>query len=355
MKKSITLIITTLFAALLITGCASSQEKEASITKTPTKTIEQLNKIAEAQLKEAQALQHQRAVLEVEKKADSNAKAKKAEAKKTTAKPKVVKKAAVKPKTTKKPVAKPKAKVVAKVKTSPSGKYEVYPEAGLYKYRLKASNGEILVVSYGYASKKGAKNGIVTFVKAVENGNFEIITDKAGFSHFDLFGARGARVIAIGEFYKTVKLAESAVESVKKFFQGDKIVDIDEIPQSEIREAIFENQKVDQSPNGKFQLIKESAKAYFVKLVASNGQVLLVSQKYASKQSAQNGLESIKNAVTNQNFTVFRDKQNRYQYKLYSSNKQLIVSGETYPQRASCVSSVQSVIRFTSLAKTVEL
>ncbi|MGE4379093.1 MAG: DUF1508 domain-containing protein [Candidatus Izemoplasmatales bacterium] len=53
----------------------------------------------------------------------------------------------------------PKKKVEeakVKVSTKYSGKYEIYKEAGYYKYRLKASNGEILAVSLPYTTDKGA-------------------------------------------------------------------------------------------------------------------------------------------------------------------------------------------------------
>lgn len=237
----------------------------------------------------------------------------------------------------------------------PCGKFEIYPEAGLYKYRLKASNGEVLIVSFGYSSRKGAKNGINTFKKAVEVGNFEVFTDKAGFSHFDLFGSRGARVICIGEFYKTKSSAEAAVESVKKFSQCENYIDLDEIPANEVRETLIDNQDVEEKPNGKFRLSKQNAKSFFVKLLASNGQILLVTQRYASKQSALNGVESIKKAVKNQNFTIYKDKQNRFQFNLYTANKQLIVSGETYPQKSNCLSSVKSVMRFAEQAEVIEV
>jgi len=313
----------------------------------------------EAETKRQEELARQAKIEEEKKKAEQEELKKKAELKKKTEKL-ATKKVAPK-KTAPKPVNKVAAKPVAKkpapkpaAKKGPSGKYEVYPEAGLFKYRLKASNGEILVVSFGYSTKKGAKNGIETFRKAVLTGNFELSTDKVEFSHFDLFGARGARVIAIGEFYKTLKLAESAVESVKKFYETDKVLELTEISSKEVREEIVENQNVDENTKGKFKLEKEDAKSFFVKLVASNGQQLLVSQKYASKQSALNGLEAIKKAIHNQNFTVSRDKQNRYQFNLYTSNKQLIISGETYPVKANCLSSIQSVIRFGGKAELVE-
>jgi len=252
----------------------------------------------------------------------------------------------------------PVKKTVKKVeedKKSPSGKYELYPEAGMYKYRLKASNGEILAVSFGYSSKAGAKAGLGTFKKAVKQGNFEISTDKSNYSHYDLFGARSARVILTGEFYSTLKKAESAVKSVVKFYQTDRVDELKSIPVSEVREEIVPKQKVNQNANGKYQLVKEDEKSYFIKLVASNGQVLLVSQSYASKQSAINGLEAIQNAISNQNFTISKDKQNRYQFNLYSNNKQLLVSGETYPVKQSCLSAIQSVLRFAEKAKFVEV
>ena len=42
------------------------------------------------------------------------------------------------------------------------GKYEVFPEEDEFKYRLKANNGEVLIVSNGYTSRAGAKRGIET-------------------------------------------------------------------------------------------------------------------------------------------------------------------------------------------------
>jgi uncharacterized protein YegP (UPF0339 family) len=158
----------------------------------------------------------------------------------------------------------------------------------------------------------------------------------------------------IGEFYKTLKLAESAVESVKKFYQTEKVIELESIPSIEVREEIAAIPKTTANPNGKFQLVKEE-KLYYIKLLASNAQVLLVSQGYTTKQSALNGLEAIKNAIISQNFTTARDKQNRYQYNLYTSNKQLIVSGETYPTKQSCLSAIQSVVRFAIKAELQEV
>lgn len=47
-----------------------------------------------------------------------------------------------------------------------AGKFEIYKDkAGEYRFRLKAGNGEKLLASEGYKSKKGAKNGIASVQK----------------------------------------------------------------------------------------------------------------------------------------------------------------------------------------------
>jgi uncharacterized protein len=255
----------------------------------------------------------------------------------------------VQPKTTKK-ATKPS---VVKQK-GPSGKYEIYPEAGMYKYRLKASNGEILAVSFGYSTKKGAENGIATFKKNVETGTFELATDKSNYSFYTLFNNNGARAVLIGESYSTPSNAESAVESVKKFYTTDKITFLDEIPKSEIREEIVSVNKVEFNTNGKYEVFKEDGK-WYVRLLASNSEILFYSQGYSTKSNALSGLETINNAIEDHNFTIAKDKQNRYQFKLYSATKQLILSGETYPVRRSCLSAIDSVVRFAKKAKIVEL
>ena len=47
-----------------------------------------------------------------------------------------------------------------------AGKFELYTDgAGKYRFRLKASNGQVIAASQGYASKKGALDGIESVKK----------------------------------------------------------------------------------------------------------------------------------------------------------------------------------------------
>ncbi len=50
---------------------------------------------------------------------------------------------------------------------------------------------------------------------------------------------------------------------------------------------------------GKFQVTKDKAGEFRFKLVATNGQVIAVSEAYKTKESAMKGIESVKaNAAT---------------------------------------------------------
>jgi uncharacterized protein YegP (UPF0339 family) len=54
-------------------------------------------------------------------------------------------------------------------------KYEIYlDKAGQYRFRLKANNGEILIISEeGYSSKSGCKGGIESIAKNAPDATIE--------------------------------------------------------------------------------------------------------------------------------------------------------------------------------------
>ena len=234
-----------------------------------------------------------------------------------------------------------------------SGKYEVYPETDYFKYRLKASNGEILLVSFRYSSEKGALAGIETFKKNVIEGQFKVKTDKNHFSQFYLYNSNGARIIVVGELYQSVAKANSAIESVKSFYDTEKIEVLTEVPKTDIREESIQFDSVEESSMGKYEVVKEE-NLFYLRLKASNSQVLFKSQGYASKSSAKSGLNTIKNAIKDKNFTISRDKQNRYQFNIYSSSGQILVIGETYSAKSNGISAAHSVIKFGLLAEMTE-
>lgn len=236
-----------------------------------------------------------------------------------------------------------------------SGKYEVFPEAGFFKYRLKANNGEILLVSNGYKTSDGAKAGIATLKKNLNTAVFRIKVDKNGYAQFLVFTSNESRLLVSGEIYQNEALAKSALESVKKFGKARKIVDLKEIPEVEIREWKIELPPAVPNPNGKFEIyIDENTKKWKGRLLANNGVIIMVTSNYSSKNAVLNAFENIKTKVAGNSLSISRDKMGRYQYRVYADNGSVMVMGETYPSYDSALSSAISVSKFIADAKVID-
>lgn len=234
------------------------------------------------------------------------------------------------------------------------GKYEVYPEAGLFKYRLKASNGEILLVSNGYLTREGAVVGIDTLKKNIPLNMFEIVTDKNGFSQYRLFSANRSRVIAYGEFYDTENQAESAIASTFRFGLSDRIVHLEAISEDEVREEVAPLGAIDEIAGGKVELLRDNGR-WVGQLKANNGEVLFVTDSYSTKNTLIVGLTSIRAGIAKSNFRIIWDKQFRFQFKLYTDNNQQLLVGQTYSTKESALNAMESVRRFMPLARMIEV
>ena len=97
-----------------------------------------------------------------------------------------------------------------------AGKFELYKDtSGEYRFRLKAGNGEIILVSEGYEAKAGAENGIDSVkTNAPIDARYErkISTDNKYF--FNL-RAPNNQVIGTSEMYEKATGRDGGIESVK--------------------------------------------------------------------------------------------------------------------------------------------
>ena len=253
------------------------------------------------------------------------------------------------------PVKKEKAPAKADPKPTAVGKYEVYPEAGFFKYRLKANNGEILIVSNPYKSKDSAIAGIDTLKKNIPMGNAKVITDKKKFGQFRIFTGNDSRLVAAGEIYPNAAGAEKALASVMKFYDTDRVVVLDDIPESEHREWNLFVDTLTPIANGKLTIEANEEGKIQGRLYANNGALLFVTSTYSSKTVAKKAIDNIREKLLDgSNITIAKDKQDRYQFRLYSDNGILLLMGETYPKRDSAESAARSARNFIKDAKIVE-
>lgn len=235
------------------------------------------------------------------------------------------------------------------------GKFEVFPEDDQFKYRLKANNGEILVVSYGYSTRDGAHAGIDTLKKNIEGGIVSYITDKNGRSQWRLSTPNDARIVAMGESYSSLGNAQSAFASTQKFSKSETIIDLDEIPDTEKREWHFTVPEYTEKDSGSLEIYEDSGK-YRARLLANNQEVLFVTaQSYASKSTLKSSLENIKQKLNKDSFHISKDKQSHYQFIMESGSGFIYLIGETYSTRASAESAAGSVLSFINKATVRDL
>jgi len=93
-----------------------------------------------------------------------------------------------------------------------------------YYFELFANNGEKLLSSEEYTTYTGAINGIQTHIANINQGNFRITLTKRGDYIYKLLNGNG-QLLCLGEHYKTKRLCQNAVESVKRFASSPVLTD----------------------------------------------------------------------------------------------------------------------------------
>ena len=96
-----------------------------------------------------------------------------------------------------------------------AGKFELYKDnAGEFRFRLKAGNGENILASEGYKAKASAENGIASVKKnAADAGRFEVKEQSNGKPYFVL-KAGNHEVIGKSQAYESEASCKNGIESV---------------------------------------------------------------------------------------------------------------------------------------------
>ena len=119
---------------------------------------------------------------------------------------------------------------------------------------------------------------------------------------------------------------------------------------------------------GKFVIRNKNDKYSFV-LKAGNGEIILVSETYASEDSCKNGIASVKKnalahvedqtkegyeALKHPKFEVYQDKGGEYRFRLKARNGKIVAVSEGYTSKAACMSGIDSVRSNAADAETEE-
>ena len=107
---------------------------------------------------------------------------------------------------------------------------------------------------------------------------------------------------------------------------------------------------------GKFEITTRKNGEFQFNLKASNGQVILTSQGYKSKDSCLNGVESVKK--NSQNKARFDKKvaaNGKPFFNLMATNGQVIGSSQMYASETTCDNGIASVMKNAPEAAIVDL
>ncbi len=106
---------------------------------------------------------------------------------------------------------------------------------------------------------------------------------------------------------------------------------------------------------GKFRLSKAANGQFHFNLEAGNGQVILSSEQYKAKDSALNGIASVRrNAVRDGAFEPMTARDGRPYFVLKAGNGQVIGQSQLYASAASCNQGMESVKRHAPEAELVD-
>ncbi|MBD0833802.1 YegP family protein [Aestuariibaculum sediminum] len=106
-------------------------------------------------------------------------------------------------------------------------KFEIYKDnGGEFRFRLKASNGQNILASEGYAAKSGCTNGIESVKKnAPDDSKYERLESKGGSPYFNL-KAGNNQVIGTSQMYSSTSAMENGIESVKTNAPSAEVEDL---------------------------------------------------------------------------------------------------------------------------------
>ena len=106
---------------------------------------------------------------------------------------------------------------------------------------------------------------------------------------------------------------------------------------------------------GKFVITTRKNGEFQFNLKATNGQVILTSEGYATKAACLNGVESVrKNAAVEARFEVKVAKNGKPYFNLKATNGQIIGASQMYSSEATMKNGIASVMKNAPEAPVVE-
>jgi uncharacterized protein len=97
---------------------------------------------------------------------------------------------------------------------------------------------------------------------------------------------------------------------------------------------------------GKFELKKSNDGQFYFHLKAANGEIILVSERYKVKASAEHGIQSVKkNAVDDKHYERKQTQKGQPMFNLRAVNHEVIGTSESYSSAEARDAGIEAVKR----------
>lgn len=107
---------------------------------------------------------------------------------------------------------------------------------------------------------------------------------------------------------------------------------------------------------GKFELFKDKAGEFRFRLKAGNGEIILASEGYKQRASAENGIESVrKNGPVDERYERKDTSSGKPMFNLKATNGQVIGTSESYSSESARDNGIESVKKNAPDAALVDL
>lgn len=106
----------------------------------------------------------------------------------------------------------------------------------------------------------------------------------------------------------------------------------------------------------KFEITKRKNGEFQFNLKAGNGEIILTSEGYGTKDNCKNGIESVKkNSQTDERYEKKTASNGKLFFNLKSTNGQVIGTSETYESESGRSNGIASVKKNAPIADVVDL
>ncbi len=128
----------------------------------------------------------------------------------------------------------------------------------------------------------------------------------------------------------------------------------EEAKENNIQKHIVVPTKKGRTYNGKYEIF-QVADGYAYCLKASNGEVLVTSETYISREGVIKAIDAVKRNLETGEVRIFADKRGKYKFKLVSKNYRVLAISSTYSVEKSAVRASESFKKFALKADIVDI